>query len=99
MNIWKCKIIFPTDTLMQKIEITDLKPFLANDNTSVLIILPTTVYKCSQMFDLDLDVHNYGGWAEKWNKQKNAVYTGCNFPKEQSTSDVILPMEPSCYQL
>ncbi len=26
--IWKCKLIFPTDTLQQKIEITDLKPFL-----------------------------------------------------------------------
>ncbi len=28
----------------QKIEITDLKPFLAGENTSVLIILATTVY-------------------------------------------------------
>ncbi len=27
MNVWKCKLIFPTDTLQQKIEITDLKPF------------------------------------------------------------------------
>ncbi len=42
MNVWKCKL-FPTDTLQQKIEITDLKPFLAGENTSVLIILATTV--------------------------------------------------------
>ncbi len=45
MNVWKCKLIFPIDTLQQKIEITDLKPFLAAENTSVLIILTTTVYK------------------------------------------------------
>ncbi len=43
MNVWNCKLIFPTDTLQQKIEITDLKPFLAAENTSVLLILPTTV--------------------------------------------------------
>ncbi len=24
MNVWKCKLIFPTDTLQQKIEITDV---------------------------------------------------------------------------
>ncbi len=28
MYVWKCKLIFPTDTLQQKIEITDLKAFL-----------------------------------------------------------------------
>ncbi len=44
MNVWKCKLIFPTDTLQQKIEITDLKPFLAGENTSDLIILAATVY-------------------------------------------------------
>ncbi len=43
MNVWKCKLIFPTGTLQQKIEITDLKPFLTGENTSVLIILATTV--------------------------------------------------------
>ncbi len=43
MNVWKCKLIFPTDTLQQKIETTDLKPCLADANTSVLIILATTV--------------------------------------------------------
>ncbi len=42
--VWKCKLIFPTDSLQQKIEITDLKPFLAGKNISVLIILATTVY-------------------------------------------------------
>ncbi len=42
--VWKCKLIFPTDTLQQKIEITDLKPFLAAEHTSVLIILATTEY-------------------------------------------------------
>ncbi len=43
MNVWKCKLIFPTDTLQQKIEITTLKPFLAGEITSVLIILATAV--------------------------------------------------------
>ncbi len=44
MNVCKCKMIFPTDTLQQKIDITDLKLFLAGENTSVLIMLATTVY-------------------------------------------------------
>ncbi len=35
--------MFPTDTLQQKIETTDLKPFLAAEDTSVLIILATAV--------------------------------------------------------
>ncbi len=39
MNIWKYKLLFPTDTLQQKIKITYLKPFLAIENTSFLIIL------------------------------------------------------------
>ncbi len=45
MNVWKCELIFPTDTLQQKIEITALNPFLAGENTSVLIILATTVWR------------------------------------------------------
>ncbi len=45
MNVWKWKLIFPTDTLQQKIQITDLKSFFAGENTSVLIVLATTVYK------------------------------------------------------
>ncbi len=44
MNVWKCKLIFPTDTLQQKVEIIDLKPFLAGENTLVLIVLATPVY-------------------------------------------------------
>ncbi len=44
MNVWECELIFPTDTLQQKIEIIDLKPFLAGENISVLIILATTVH-------------------------------------------------------
>ncbi len=43
INVWKCKLIFPIDTLQQKIEITDLKSFLAGENTSVLILLATAV--------------------------------------------------------
>ncbi len=47
MNVWKCKLILPTDTLQQKIEINDLNPFFffffAGENTSVLIILATTL--------------------------------------------------------
>ncbi len=27
INVWKCTLIFTNDTLQQKIEITDLKPF------------------------------------------------------------------------
>ncbi len=38
--------IFPTDTLQQKIEITDLKPVLAGENTSVLTIFATIVLQC-----------------------------------------------------
>ncbi len=44
INVWKCKLIFPTDTLQQNIEITGLKPFLAGENTNVLIILATPLY-------------------------------------------------------
>ncbi len=29
MNVWKCKLIFPTDTLQHNIEITDLKPYFS----------------------------------------------------------------------
>ncbi len=29
VNVWKCKLIFSTDTLQQKIEITDLKLFFS----------------------------------------------------------------------
>ncbi len=29
INVWKCKLIFPTDTLQQRIEITDVKPFFS----------------------------------------------------------------------
>ncbi len=38
INVWTCKLIFPTDTLQQKIEIINLKPFLAGEDTSVVII-------------------------------------------------------------
>ncbi len=41
-NVWKCKLIFPTDRLLQKIEITDLNHFLAAENT-FLIVLAITV--------------------------------------------------------
>ncbi len=44
LNVWKCKIIFPTDTLQQKIETTDLKLFLAAENTSAVIILASAVF-------------------------------------------------------
>ncbi len=44
LNVWKCKIIFPTDTLQQKIETTDLKLFLAAENTSTVIILASALF-------------------------------------------------------
>ncbi len=54
MNVWKCKLIFPTCTQQQNIEITDLKQFfLAAENTSVLISLAPTVF---QKLFLELDV-------------------------------------------
>ncbi len=43
MNVWKCKLIFPTDTLQQKIEITDLKPFFVDENTNGLRLLHCSV--------------------------------------------------------
>ncbi len=43
--VWNYKLIFPTDKLQQKMEMTDLKPFLSSEKTSVLIILATAVYK------------------------------------------------------
>ncbi len=42
MHVWKCKLIFPTDTLQQKIEVTDLNPFLVG--TCGLRLLHSTVY-------------------------------------------------------
>ncbi len=56
INVWKCKLIFPTDTRQQKTEITDLKPFLAAENTSVIIILSTTVYKKRNSLHIDCNV-------------------------------------------
>ncbi len=35
MNVWKCKLLFPTDTLQQMIETTDLKPFLVAENSHI----------------------------------------------------------------
>ncbi len=55
MNVWKCKLIFTT--LQQKIEITDLKPFLAAENISDLIILPTTVSnKAQSKYEIDISL-------------------------------------------
>ncbi len=44
MNFWTCKLIFPTDTLQQKIEIADLKPFLAGENIVLIILATTSLY-------------------------------------------------------
>ncbi len=55
MNVWKCKLIFPTDTLQQKIEITYLNHFLAGENTSVLIILATTVCVCVCVYTMKVN--------------------------------------------
>ncbi len=35
INVWKCELIFPTDTLQKNIQITDLKPFLAGENCAL----------------------------------------------------------------
>ncbi len=39
------KWMFPTDTLQQKIEITDLKPLLAAEYTSVVLILACNYHR------------------------------------------------------
>lgn len=40
MNIWKCILIFATETLQQKIKITGLKPFFGeNTNNNRLVKL------------------------------------------------------------
>ncbi len=47
INVCKCKLIFPTESLQQKIEITDLEPFLFScdgKNTSVIIIWATVQF-------------------------------------------------------
>ncbi len=44
-------MIFPTDTLQQKIELTYLKPCLAAGNTSVLIVLATLYVNESSTYD------------------------------------------------
>ncbi len=49
INVWKCKLIFPSDTLHKNIKITDLKPFLAAENTSVLIIY-IYIYICVYIY-------------------------------------------------
>ncbi len=40
INVWKCKLIFPIDTLQQKIEITDLKPFFSSGSPRLVICFP-----------------------------------------------------------
>ncbi len=51
INVWKCKRMFPSDILQQKIEITDLTPCLALENTSVLIMLATAVFNIFSRFN------------------------------------------------
>ncbi len=60
MNVWKCKRIFPTDTLQQNIEITDLKHFLDAENTSVLIVL-AYIYN---MYNILLDMSAKWLWLD-----------------------------------
>ncbi len=36
MKVYKCKLIFPPDTLQQKIEITDFKKKIAGKNTNTM---------------------------------------------------------------
>ncbi len=55
INVWKCKLIFPPDTLQQKIEITDLKTFLAAENTRVWFI-----FGHNSIYVYRKNLHNYG---------------------------------------
>lgn len=45
----RSKLLTVLDTLQQKIDITDLKPLLAADNTSVLMVLATSVWNVPRM--------------------------------------------------
>ncbi len=79
INVWKLKLIFPTDTLQQKIEITDLKAFLAVDNTIVLIILSTTVDLCC--FNIK---HVY--WPTQHNHHEAPSNHDCRYWRPQNTT-------------
>ncbi len=52
--------IFPTETLQQNIVIKDFKLFVAGENTSVLIILATTVLKI--IFFSVVETHTHTKW-------------------------------------
>ncbi len=58
-NVWKCKLLFPTDTLQQKIEITDLKPFFVGENTSGLRLLHSSVCVCVYYIILSIYIYIY----------------------------------------
>uniref|UniRef100_A0A672NHH6 Thioredoxin-dependent peroxide reductase, mitochondrial n=1 Tax=Sinocyclocheilus grahami TaxID=75366 RepID=A0A672NHH6_SINGR len=55
MNLWKCKLIFPTDTLQGKIEITDFKSFF-----SCTFVCPTEIIafsdKANEFHDINCEV-------------------------------------------
>ncbi len=70
-------------TLQQKIEITDLKPFLAAEHTSVLIILATTVGQMLWMTHVPLSCS-----ASSTLSYRHARYRspGMGFPAQQSSS-------------
>ncbi len=64
------KLIFPSEILQQKIEITDLKPFLTGENTSVLIILATTVFWKAIKSRTYLNTQ----WVEENRSSRNYIY-------------------------
>ncbi len=53
MNVCKCKLIFPTDTLKQKIEITDFKAVFVGENTSGLGLLHSTLLQKGKSLNFD----------------------------------------------
>ncbi len=57
MKVWKYKLIFPTYTLQQNIEISDLKPFLAAENTCTLVILATAVATTELLLHLSSKIY------------------------------------------
>ncbi len=70
INVWKCKLIFPTDTLLQKIETTDFKPFLAGDSTSGLRLLHSTLY-ITMISERSCDTEDWSDDAENqlWSQE------------------------------
>ncbi len=64
INVWKCKLIFPTDTLQEKIEITDLKPFFSHTMLMAVNSLVTNILQNSYF------------WVQQKKEERNSYRFG-----------------------